>query len=517
MSELTTGTAFGAGLSFIGNTLGRIPKGYSKVHWSAPSHANALPVRIVSATGARVSAELSSSLANTAGTSIYRSAGGVLTTPSGNRITLPKEGSMNSEEAFLWLREQKRQIGNWIDPHASAQERAFQAVSLDNSFKIASRNAMDNSFAAAQLSITDSIRHFDEIVQKEAAARSGDCLFNKIIADATHEVTQLRRVTQPGGCFVAGTPVWTKNGPVPIEQIKVGDLVLSQPEDGGELDYRPVVNTFEHDDKELWLVQYGKDSMCSIVCTGNHPFWVEGIGWTAAEKLKLGDILKSSDGRAAGVFRVLKLFNTEIDGVGWAWDYFFNSSYGGPAVDIRNGVISSDDDVAQSRVPDIVSGKKIEGIDIDAHFNTSFKSKVFNLEVDGFHTYYVGDESIWVHNTNCGEEGVHFLDERLHNLGLLPSPNTPVYSSSQAVSKLPPPHVGEVLIKEKTSGTKEQIAFQDGTIGAMKTADGASVAHGIRYPNSDPKGEMVIRFDGRIPMPDGSGFSKTYIDGRFQL
>lgn len=33
--------------------------------------------------------------------------------------------------------------------------------------------------------------------------------------------------------FVAGTLVHTKSGLVPIEQLKVGDLVLSQPDEGG--------------------------------------------------------------------------------------------------------------------------------------------------------------------------------------------------------------------------------------------------------------------------------------------
>ena len=39
----------------------------------------------------------------------------------------------------------------------------------------------------------------------------------------------------PIDCFVAGTLVHTRSGPVPIEQIKVGDLVLSHPDQGGEL------------------------------------------------------------------------------------------------------------------------------------------------------------------------------------------------------------------------------------------------------------------------------------------
>lgn len=58
-------------------------------------------------------------------------------------------------------------------------------------------------------------------------------------------------------CFAAGTLVHTSNGLVPIEQIKVGDLVLSQPEDGGELSYKPVTRTFEHDFKEVMLLDVG--------------------------------------------------------------------------------------------------------------------------------------------------------------------------------------------------------------------------------------------------------------------
>jgi len=44
-------------------------------------------------------------------------------------------------------------------------------------------------------------------------------------------------------CFVAGTPVWTVSGPVAIEKIRVGDLVLSQALDTGELAFQPVLQT----------------------------------------------------------------------------------------------------------------------------------------------------------------------------------------------------------------------------------------------------------------------------------
>lgn len=48
---------------------------------------------------------------------------------------------------------------------------------------------------------------------------------------------------EPGAGFAAGTPVHTEQGLVPIEKIRVGAHVLSQPEQGGERDYRPVINT----------------------------------------------------------------------------------------------------------------------------------------------------------------------------------------------------------------------------------------------------------------------------------
>lgn len=51
--------------------------------------------------------------------------------------------------------------------------------------------------------------------------------------------------------FVAGTPVWTERGLVPIEQIKVGDKVLSKCDSTGEVAYKPVVRTFVTEDQEI--------------------------------------------------------------------------------------------------------------------------------------------------------------------------------------------------------------------------------------------------------------------------
>ena len=44
-------------------------------------------------------------------------------------------------------------------------------------------------------------------------------------------------------CLVAGTPVWTECGPVAIDKIRVGDLLLSQDVKTGELAFKPVLKT----------------------------------------------------------------------------------------------------------------------------------------------------------------------------------------------------------------------------------------------------------------------------------
>jgi hypothetical protein len=115
---------------------------------------------------------------------------------------------------------------------------------------------------------------------------------------------------QVNGCFVAGTLVHTKDGLVPIEKIRVGDLVLSRPEMKGELVYRRVVDTFVHEEKEIYLIGHcvagesvdeidevtfwdenDESDVSYLVATGDHPFWVKNVGWTRVENLETNHIL----------------------------------------------------------------------------------------------------------------------------------------------------------------------------------------------------------------------------------
>ncbi|WP_261808093.1 HINT domain-containing protein [Paenibacillus sp. N3.4] len=136
-------------------------------------------------------------------------------------------------------------------------------------------------------------------------------------------------------CFVTGTKVQTDEGEKNIEDIDVGDRVLSKDEETGEVAYKEVTATFNHETDEIYMITVGDQV---IESTFNHPFYVEGKGWTFVKDLKVGDLLVQSDGNTL----------------------------------------------------------KIESIEL-LHKHVT----VYNMTVDRFHTYFVSDLGIWVHNTNC--------------------------------------------------------------------------------------------------------------------
>jgi hypothetical protein len=94
-------------------------------------------------------------------------------------------------------------------------------------------------------------------------------------------------------CLAAGTQVCTAAGPTAIEAIKVGDLVLSQNPETGELAYKPVLRTTVRPPGKLVKIQAGKDTIQS---SGGHTFWVDGSGWVKARKLGGGARLHAVSG-----------------------------------------------------------------------------------------------------------------------------------------------------------------------------------------------------------------------------
>jgi RHS repeat-associated protein len=158
-------------------------------------------------------------------------------------------------------------------------------------------------------------------------------------------------------CFTAGTKVLTDEGEKNIEDIKVGDKVLSKDEVTGEQAYKEVTHLYRNDKEIIYELTVGDQV---IETTDNHPFWVEGKGWVLAADLQVGDELQQSNGNTL----------------------------------------------------------TIDNIKIVKHDE---KVKVYNFTVADFHTYFVSDLGIWVHNINCLDSN-YYLTEALKKQNLSSAP-----------------------------------------------------------------------------------------------
>ena len=157
-------------------------------------------------------------------------------------------------------------------------------------------------------------------------------------------------------CFVAGTLVTTEDGFKPIEEIEVGDKVLSEDETTGEVAVKTVTETYVNETDELIHIGVNGETLSA---TPTHPFYVDKLGWTLARSLRAGDILVLSNG--------------ELVTVEW----------------VQHEILES-------------------------------PIKVYNFEVQDFHTYFVGECGVLVHN-NCksveGGVGYDTFDDAKKALG----------------------------------------------------------------------------------------------------
>lgn len=94
-------------------------------------------------------------------------------------------------------------------------------------------------------------------------------------------------------CFAKGTQVWTKTGLVAIETLEIGDLVLAQNVDTGELAYKPVIGRTVRPPSAILSLRFGKES---LETTLGHPLWVVGAGWRMAKEVGAGELLHGVNG-----------------------------------------------------------------------------------------------------------------------------------------------------------------------------------------------------------------------------
>lgn len=158
-------------------------------------------------------------------------------------------------------------------------------------------------------------------------------------------VTCVGTVCTPGSnrCFAAGTLVSTPDGQRPIEQLQVGDQVLSRDERTGEVLPQRILATFVTPDMPLVAVTVGAADARSdtILATPGHMFWTATRGWLRADQLTSDDALLDASGGALAVAGLESLDRRET---------------------------------------------------------------VYNFEVERTHTYFVGALATWVHNPPWGKK-----------------------------------------------------------------------------------------------------------------
>jgi hypothetical protein len=192
---------------------------------------------------------------------------------------------------------------------------------------------------------------------KHYAARATSFLASKVRGLAHRAKAFVRR--KPGsacGCFVAGTIVWTLSGPIAIEQVEPGMLVVTRDEATGALVARQVIDTIVTPGAALLDVtlEHADGRQERLQTTDEHPFRVvvENPG-------------------AAGV-RVER----------WA----------------RADTLTPGEQVVT------MSGVAV----VRALTFTSRRETVYNLAVAGSPTYLVGRDGVWVHN--CGDYRKIFIE-----------------------------------------------------------------------------------------------------------
>ena len=146
-----------------------------------------------------------------------------------------------------------------------------------------------------------------------------------------------------GGCFIAGTLITTINGYKNIEDIQIGDIVLSYNEQKQKNEYSTVLDTMIHIVYDNIYTLYINNEQLNV--TGIHRFLIKRNNqqqWIQASELKANDLVLFADG---------------------SWHI-------------------------------------IEKIDIKVELKA-----VYNFEVDCNHNYYVGYNQILAHNKGRGGRG----------------------------------------------------------------------------------------------------------------
>ncbi len=189
---------------------------------------------------------------------------------------------------------------------------------------------------------------------------------------------------------------------MPIEQVREGTPVLSQPEDGGTQNHLPAIKTTFHEARELWAVRIrvvGAEYLTTLFAATDQPFWVEthlddGKHWLATQCLKPGFIVQLGNGDKAHVHMAGLIRHTQYEEYGFAEDPTKTLRVPGVVVGLRSEELAVANDDIAVEIWNRYTNKSLP-------LGDAYKAVVYGFELEDFDTYYVGDTGVLVH-TNSG-------------------------------------------------------------------------------------------------------------------
>jgi ribonucleoside-diphosphate reductase alpha chain len=149
---------------------------------------------------------------------------------------------------------------------------------LDGIYGAIKDNALLSKFAGGLGNDWTRVRGMGAHIKGTNGKSQGVVPFLKVANDTAVAVNQ---------CFAPETTVFTADGPKPIADVRVGDLVLGQ---RGR--YREVTEHFVYDQKDAPMVRVAvKHSVNDLDVTAGHPFWaIQGVPMEQSIERTLGQI-----------------------------------------------------------------------------------------------------------------------------------------------------------------------------------------------------------------------------------
>ncbi|MBQ8547020.1 MAG: EndoU domain-containing protein, partial [Lachnospiraceae bacterium] len=270
-------------------------------------------------------------------------------------------------------------------------------------------------------------------------------------------------------CFTGDTLVATETGLRPIEELREGDYVYAENTETGEKERKKVTDVIVTMTDSLVYVETQDGTV--IRTTQNHPFYVEGEGWKAAAELESGDKVRTKEGRT-----------------------------------------------------EIVAEVSVEKLDKPV--------RVYNLTIEDYHTYYVSEQKVLVHNQNCGDvvetssSGYRVSDSRRNHILEGEGPTDPGHGPNRGFTEGAFP---DTWTDEQVISAIEDVANNPNSTWKQSTGPGAgnapitAGAPDVNAPSMTNKGTPVrFMVKGRnhglnitvIVEPHGEGIITSYNSGK---